>query len=172
MTRGFSRLGVPVAKAIGASANVVAAVSLALVALITVAAVVMRAFSKNLPDALDLASIAMGITIFWGFAATFIHDANIRVGATTLFFGPRATRIVRALANSVTFGFVGLMAFAGLDHFETARRSGEVTAQLRIEIWPFLAVALAGLFLAALSAFVAIVVDGRMADLPETVSAE
>ncbi|MEJ8572575.1 TRAP transporter small permease [Microbaculum marinum] len=133
-------------------ADLVAALSLALVALVTAAAIVLRAFGANLPDAIDFSSMLMGVMVFWAAAVAFRHDDNVRVEFLGSVAPPPVRLAIRVFANLVTAAFMVLMAVAGERQFALVLRSREVTPELRFELWPFAAVAWAGLVLTALMA--------------------
>lgn len=133
-------------------ADVVAALSLLSVALVTAATVVLRALGANLPDSIDLSSFLMGIMVFWAMAVAFRHDDNVRVEFAASLGPPVLRRAVRAFANLTTAGFVVLLAVAGERQLGLVYRSQEVTPELRLDLWPFAAVAWVGLALAALAA--------------------
>ncbi|MEM6462020.1 MAG: TRAP transporter small permease [Pseudomonadota bacterium] len=133
-------------------ANVVAAASLALVALITAATVTLRAFGANVPDAIDFSGFFMGVMIFWGIAAAFRNDNNVRVDLLLFILPQRTEAAIRIFGNFVAAAFMILLAIAGFQHVDLVLRSREVTPELRIDLWPFNAVAWIGLALAALMA--------------------
>ena len=134
------------------AADLVAALSLLSVAVVTAATVVLRALGANLPDSIDLSSFLMGITVFWAMAVAFRHDDNVRVEFAASIGPPFVRRAIRSFANLVTAAFVVLLAVAGERQLGLVYRSREVTPELRLELWPFAAVAWVGLALAALAA--------------------
>ncbi len=134
------------------AADIVAAFSLAFVALLTTAAVVLRTFGANVPDAIDFSSLVMGVTVFWAAAIAFKHDDNVRVDFLASIVTPRIRIAIRTTANLIAAFFMILMAVAGAQQMRLAYRSGEVTPELRVDLWPFVAIAWFGLALTALMA--------------------
>lgn len=129
-----------------------AAMSLAVVALVTVGAVVLRAFGTNLPDAIGFSSMFMAVAVFWGAVIAFRHDDNIRVELVATVLGRRALGFVRLFADLVTVAVMALIAYAGTRQLLIAFNGGEVTPEMRLVVWPFVALAWLGLVLAVLMA--------------------
>jgi C4-dicarboxylate transporter, DctQ subunit len=143
----------PVFKKIGRAASLTAGAALAIVMLLTVSSVLLRAIRINVPDALDFSSLFMGVAIFWGIASTFLDDSNVRVEFVGASLGENARRAVLAVANSIAFLFIAFMAYASWGNLQTALHGGEVTPQLRIPLWPFICLAWLGLCVSAIVAF-------------------
>lgn len=127
------------------AAGLFAALSLGLATLLTVGAVVLRALGANLPDALDFASLLMAVAVFWGAAVTFLHDENIRADFVQHLVPHRAGAAIRIFGQIVTTLTLLVLAYAGLRQLSIAYRGGEVTPELRLAIWPFVALAWLGL---------------------------
>lgn len=128
----------------------ISAVSLALVALLTAAAVSLRAAGFNLPDALELSGLFMAVAIFWGMVGSVLRDDFIKVDFIVMVLGPRAVNVLRIFASVITAAFFVVLARAGVAQLFLTLHSGEVTPELRLPLWPLLALGLSGLFLTAL----------------------
>lgn len=134
------------------AAGFFAALSLATVALLTVSAVVLRALGANLPDALDFASLLMAVAVFWGASAAFLHDENIRADFVQHLVPAKVGAAIRIFGQLVTVLTLLVVAYAGLSRLSIAYNGGEVTPELRVAIWPFVALAWAGLAATAIAA--------------------
>lgn len=134
------------------AATFIAAVSLAIVALLTAAAIILRAVGHNLPDALELASLFMAVAVFWGMVSAALRDEFIKVDLIVLLLGPRRATVLRYVSGVITSGFLIVLARAGYDQLILTLHSGEVTPELRLPLWPFIGLSLSGLFLTAVAA--------------------
>lgn len=131
----------------------IAAVALALVALLTAAAVGLRAIGLNLPDAMEFSSLLLAVAVFWGLVSAVVHNALIRVDMLAAFLPLRAQSALAFLSLAVVALTFGFLAHAGVSQIALTWRSGEVTPELRIVLWPFLALGLCGLVVSAVVAF-------------------
>lgn len=138
--------------AIEAAATRLSAASLAMVALVIAGSVILRAFGLHLPDAQDFSSLFMAVAVFWGMVGAVLRDELIKVDAVKVLAGPGQQRVIRWIGLLITAAFLTLLAGAGLRQLMLVLGSGEVTPELRLPLWPFLALALSGLGVTALVA--------------------
>lgn len=134
------------------AATALAAVSLALVALFTALSVILRAAGLNLPDAIEFSSLFMAVAVFWGMVGAVQKDELIKVEFLSAVLHPALSRAVKLIAAGITFLFFLAMAYGGMRQVALVLSSGEVTPELRVPLWPFLALALTGLLAVAFSA--------------------
>ena len=133
-------------------ATFIAAVSLAIVALLTTAAIILRAVGLNLPDALELASLFMAVAVFWGMVSAALREELIKVDFVLMLLSRCGATILRYVSGAITTGFLIVLARAGYDQLILTLQSGEVTPELRLPLWPFLGLGLSGLFVTAVAA--------------------
>lgn len=135
---------------VAAVAERLAAVALALVGLLTAAAVTLRAFGTNLPDAIDLTSSLMAVAVFWGMVSAAARDDFIRVELADHLLGASTRRRLRAVAGAITAALLAALAYAGSEQLALIYASDEVTPELRMPLWPLSALAFSGLGATAL----------------------
>lgn len=140
----------------------VAGVCLALVALLSAGAVSLRAVGVHLPDALELASLLMAVAVFWGMVGAVRQGSLIRVDFLSSLLPPRLTALMRLLAQAATSAALLLTARAGIGQALLTYRSGEVTPELRLPLWPLLALGLGGVALSAIVSAALIVPRARL----------
>lgn len=134
------------------AATTLAAVSLALVACVTAASVILRAMGLNLPDAMDFASLFMAVAVFWGMVGAVMHGELISVEFFYQALQNRGRRLLGLLSGGISFLFLATMAYTGIDQAIRVMNSGEVTPELRVPLWPLLGLALLGLVAVAAAA--------------------
>lgn len=134
------------------AATALAAVALALVALFTALSVILRAAGFNLPDAIEFSSLFMAVAVFWGMVGAVQKNELIKVEFLAAVLRPALNRAASLVAAWITFLFFLAMAYAGIRQVALVLSSGEVTPELRVPLWPFLALALTGLLAIAFSA--------------------
>lgn len=146
-THGIDRLIAAIDQAAG--------VFLALVAALTFLVAVLRyVFSTTLPDWFNLACMMQGIAIFWGIASTTYDGRHICVDGLWEMAGPRARRAIDAFADVVTFGALGTLGWMLVLKVMATGASNELSADLGVPLWPFQALAAAGILASVLLAAV------------------
>lgn len=129
-----------------------AAVFLALVTAITFVSVIMRyLFSAPIPDTHDFTRYMVCIAIFWGIACACWRGEHIQVDLLWTALPPRGRLIMDVFALIVLLGAIAVLAWVMFGRVGVVTRSGMTTADFRLPIWPFVAVASAGLGLAAIT---------------------
>jgi TRAP-type C4-dicarboxylate transport system permease small subunit len=127
-----------------------AGLSLALMTLVTLAAVALRVgFSRGVPDGYDIASQLLGIAILWGFAPATYSGKHIVVDVLWEKCGAGGKRAIDTFAGLVTLAFLGAMSWMLMGRVAEVFASNLATAELRIPVWPFFAVAATGVAAAA-----------------------
>src|SRR5688572_31626626 len=116
----------------------------AITLLIAVSAVGRYVFASPIPDAFDLARLHLGAAIMWGFAVVGYRGGHIEVSMLADALPQRARRFIRLLAWAVLLLFVALLAWKMLTRVGSAATSGEATFDLRIPVWPLMALTWAG----------------------------
>ncbi|TKT76128.1 TRAP transporter small permease [Aquamicrobium sp. LC103] len=134
----------------------VAGLTLAAVAvLIFLTAVLRYAFSVNLPDGFDFARYLQGIAILWGMTVATYRAGHISVDVVWEVSRPAVRRAIDIFAAVLTAGFFCVFAWALFNRLPSVIASGEVTADLRVVVWPFFLTAICGV---AATAFVSLIV--------------
>ncbi|WP_051332537.1 TRAP transporter small permease [Cucumibacter marinus] len=149
-----------VAKAI----ETVAGLMLAVITIVVFVSVMGRyLFTSPIPDSFDLARLLMGATIMWGFAALGFRGRHISVDLISHILPPVARRLVDAFAALVLLGFTALLAYMMFSRVSSAYFSGETTFDLRLPVWPFVALTWGGAAAAVLTTAIRLVliVTGR-----------
>lgn len=116
----------------------------AVTALVVASAVGRYGFAGPIPGAYDIARLLIGACIMWGFAAVGYRGGHISVDILAEMLPRRARRIIDILATSAMLGFILLLAWKMAGRVTSARASGEVTFDINLPVWPFLALIWAG----------------------------
>ncbi|MFO1361912.1 MAG: TRAP transporter small permease [Burkholderiales bacterium] len=133
----------------------IAGASLAAVALLVFAAVVMRdLLGTNLPDNFDFSRYLQAIAIFWGLAVATYRNAHILVDVVYEMAGTGLRRGIDLFATAVSTLFMGLFAYMLVVRFPSVVREQQVTSDLGLYVWPFFVVAALGIVAAAVVAVI------------------
>ena len=128
----------------------IAGASLAAVALLVFVSVMLRdLFSVDLPDSFDFSRYLQGIAIFWGLAVATYRNAHIVVDLVWELSGRIGRRLIDLFACTVSVAFMALIAWMLVARFPAVHRAHQLTSDLRFPVWPFYAVAAAGIVAAA-----------------------
>jgi len=123
-----------------------AGASLAAVALLVFGSVMLRDLaSVDLPDSFDFSRYLQGIAIFWGLAVTTYRNAHIVVDLVWELSGSVWRRAIDLFACTVSVSFMGLFAWMLVVRFPAVQHAHQLTSDLRLPIWPFYAIATAGI---------------------------
>jgi TRAP-type C4-dicarboxylate transport system permease small subunit len=132
-------------EAIIAVIETVAGILLAAVtALIVVSAIGRYLLAWPVPDAFDLSRLMIGAAIMWGFASLGYRGSHIKVELFAEMMPAGARRLVDLFAWTMLLLFVVLLTWKMLERVESAAASNESTFDLRIPVWPLMAVIWAG----------------------------
>lgn len=135
--------------------EIVAGLALAVVAGLIFVTVVMRyGFAVNVPDSFDLARYLQGIAILWGLSVATFHKSHISVDIMWEVGGPRLRHVIDIVAAAVTAAFFCVFAWQLFDRLPSFIASNQVTSDMRLLVWPFYLMAIAGVASTALVALV------------------
>jgi TRAP-type C4-dicarboxylate transport system permease small subunit len=101
-------------------------------------------FSIQIPDSYDFGQLLLGITIFWGIAATSYRGTHITVDLLYANVSPRWQRAMDVFATLVLLFVVAVQTWTLFDKVVTTRDSNVQTFDLRLPVWPFFALAWIG----------------------------
>ena len=101
-------------------------------------------FSIQIPDSYDFGQLLLGITIFWGIAATSYRGTHITVDLLYANVSPRWQRVMDVFATLVLLFVVAVQTYTLFDKVITTRDSNVQTFDLRLPVWPFFALAWIG----------------------------
>jgi TRAP-type C4-dicarboxylate transport system permease small subunit len=128
----------------------IAACFLALVVLLTVSTIVLRAtIGWQIPDWYQFACIAQAIAIFWGLAPATYSNNHILFDVLWEGLGPRGKQALDVFAALVSAAFLALLAWMLGSKVDTAFTMHDVSTDLRMPTWPFYLVATLGIVMAA-----------------------
>jgi TRAP-type C4-dicarboxylate transport system permease small subunit len=123
-----------------------AAASMFFVAIFTLVAVLGRKFfGWSPPDYFDIAQVALGIAIFWGIGAACYRNSHILVDLVYELSSPTWKRRIDLVATAILAVFMGVLAWMTVATVLGTMKSNIQTTELRWPVWPFHAVAAAGL---------------------------
>lgn len=141
----------------------IAGASLAAVALLVFAAVVMRdLLGTNLPDNFDFSRYLQAIAIFWGLAVATYRNAHILVDIVYEMSREPLRRAIDLFATAVSAAFMGLFAYMLITRFPSVIRENQLTSDLGLNVWPFFAIAGLGIVAAAGVALIRLTKLARM----------
>lgn len=97
------------------------------------------------PDSFDLSRLMLGACLAWGFAVIGLRGGHIQVDLLAEAAGPRLRRAIDVFAWGLLWLLAALLAWKMFDRVASALASGETTFDLRLPIWPFLALIWSGI---------------------------
>jgi len=145
----------------------IAGASLAAIALLVFVSVLLRAtLSVNVPDNFDFSRYLQGIAIFWGLAVATYRNAHILVDVVWELSDKPARKAIDLFASSVSFVFMATFAWMLIERFPAVQRAHQLSSDLKLPVWPFYAVAAAGIVAAAAVGLIRLVelIRGKPAD--------
>ena len=101
-------------------------------------------FSLQIPDSYDFGQLLLGITIFWGIAATSYRGTHITVDLLYANVSKLWQRVMDVFATLVLLFVVAVQTWTLFDKVVTTRDSNVQTFDLRLPVWPFFALAWIG----------------------------
>lgn len=120
--------------------EVVASILLGAVMMLIVASTAGRyLFSYAIPDSFDLSRLLIGACIMWGLASIGYRGGHIAVDLFHEMAGPRMKRVIDAVAWLSVFGFMAMLTWMLWYRVTSAYASNETTFDLRVPVWPLLA---------------------------------
>ena len=125
--------------------ELIAAIFVGLVAADTFISVILRKFfSTSIPDSYDFGRMLLGISIFWGIAATSYRGTHITVDLVWAAASPKWQRVIDVFATLVLLFVVTTQTITLFDKVAQTRADNVLTYDLHLPTWPFFAVAWAG----------------------------
>jgi len=125
--------------------DVIAGICLGVVTmLVFVSAIGRYLFSFPIPDAFDLSRLLLGVAVMWGLASIGFRGGHIAVDLIAQVVPPRAGRMMEAFGWAVLLVFTIALAYKLFGRVSSAYNSYESTFDLRWPVWPWLALAWAG----------------------------
>ena len=120
------------------------------VALATFVTVVLRkVFNYTPPDWFDLAQLLLGISIFWGIASACYRNGHILVDLVWEMLSSPRRRLLDLIATSILLVFMAALAVMLAGTIRDTAAANVLTMELRLPVWPFHAIAAAGIFAGA-----------------------
>lgn len=127
----------------------IAAVMLGLVTiLIFLSAIGRYLFARPVPDAFDLSRLTLAVAVMWGFASVAFRGSHIKVDLLALAMPPRVRKWLDLAAWLTLLVFTAGMTWKIGGRLFSQWPRGELTMDLRLPHWPFLAAILVGLMMA------------------------
>jgi TRAP-type C4-dicarboxylate transport system permease small subunit len=118
----------------------IAGVFLAAITILVFASAIGRyVLAAPIPDAFDVARLMLGVAMLWGFASVGYRGAHIKVDLVAELLPARARFWLDVSAALVLLLFALLLAWMLLGRVESAHASNEATFDLRLPVWPWLA---------------------------------
>jgi TRAP-type C4-dicarboxylate transport system permease small subunit len=105
-------------------------------------------FVLTIPEWYHLSCLALGVCIFWGFAATSYRNDHIKVDILWDWLGPHGRRLIDIFATGVLFLFLLVFTYMLGVKVMSGYYSGEATYDLRLKLWPFHLVMAVGILFA------------------------
>lgn len=116
----------------------IAAGAFAFVTVLTFVSAVLRyGFNYPIPDAFDITRMMLGVMVFWGLASVAWRDTHIRVDLFWEMASPVLRRAMDLFAGALTAAALCALTWYMAGKVMDIYRSGELTFDLRILIWPF-----------------------------------
>ena len=112
----------------------------AITVLVFISALGRYVFAAPIPDAFDVSRLMLGVVILWGFASVGYRGAHIKVDLVAAVLPARLRRGLDVLGALVLLLFTVLLAWKLADRLASAFASHEATMDLRLPVWPWLAV--------------------------------
>lgn len=129
--------------------DLMAGLSLAIVTILIFFSAIGRYFlSFPIPESFDISRFLLGASVMWGFAVLGYSGKHITVDLLAEAVSPKWQRAIDVFAQLVVFAFTLTLAWKMLGRLETAYSQNESTFELRLHVWPFLALIWAGVFAA------------------------
>ncbi len=124
---------------------------LAFVAALTFASVILRyLFSFPVPDSFDIGRLMIGVVVFWGIAVAGYRDEHIRMDVLWTLVGPRGQRLIDIFATACSLLAMAVFARMLVRKIVVTYETTSQTFDLRLDIWPFYALAWIGIVAATI----------------------
>ena len=131
-------------KRIGSMTAVISAVTIVVMMLFTVVDVSLRRFGSGIEGYIELNRLMLVVVSFFAFAHTWNKDGHIRIDLLVNRFSPRAKSASRALDALAGLLLFGTIMWKGVGFAFKAYRTGEVSSDLLLPLFPVKALLLIG----------------------------
>lgn len=131
--------------------EVIAALLFAVIAILLFMSAVLR-YTTNypIPDAFDFSRLLLGIAIFWGIASSAYRDEHIRMDIVWSMLGNKGKYWLDVISGFLILLFLTMVCWQMLKQVMAIQRSGDITFETHVPMWPFYAVAWLGALAAVL----------------------
>ena len=124
---------------------------LAFVAALTFASVILRyLFSFPVPDSFDIGRLMIGVVVFWGIAVAGYRDEHIQMDVLWTVVGDHGKRLIDIFATACSFLAMAIFARMLIRKIVVTYETTSQTFDLRLDIWPFYALAWIGIVAATI----------------------
>jgi TRAP-type C4-dicarboxylate transport system permease small subunit len=111
-------------------------------------------FVLTIPEWYHLSCLALGVSVFWGLAATSYRNDHIKVDILWDWLGPVGKRLLDTFATGILFLVLLVFTYMLGVKVMSGYWSGEATYDLRLKLWPFHLVMGIGILFATVLVFV------------------
>lgn len=94
-------------------------------------------FVLTIPEWYHLSCLALGVSVFWGLAATSYRNDHIKVDILWDWVSPANKRLIDIFATGSLFLFLLVFTYMLGVKVVSGYWSGEATYDLRLKLWPF-----------------------------------
>ena len=124
---------------------------LAFVAALTFASVLLRyLFNFPVPDSFDIGRLMIGVVVFWGIAVAGYRDEHIQMDVLWTLVGARGKRLIDIFATACSLVAMAVFARMLVRKIVVTYETTSQTFDLRLDIWPFYALAWVGIVAATI----------------------
>jgi TRAP-type C4-dicarboxylate transport system permease small subunit len=134
--------------------EVIGGIFLGLVTVIVfVSAIGRYLFAAPIPDGFDISRLLLGVVVMWGFASVGYRGSHIKVDLVAELLPPAIRRWTDMIAWAFLLLFTVVLAWKLFGRVESAWSGNESTFDLRLPVWPLMALVWAGVVAAAVTVF-------------------
>jgi TRAP-type C4-dicarboxylate transport system permease small subunit len=113
-------------------------------AIVFVSAIGRYLFAAPIPDSFDVSRLLLGVVVMWGFASVGYRGAHIKVDFLVEHLPAAIRRWIDLVAWLILLLFTLLLAWKMFGRVASAWSSNESTFNLRLPVWPLMALVWAG----------------------------
>lgn len=133
---------------------VIAGAALAVLTLLTVADVVMRAFGRPIAGSFEMIGWLSAVALALALGYTQAHRGHVAMTLVTDRLRGRAAATVDALNSLAALALFGLVAWVVIGYAQTLQESGSLSETLKALVYPWVYVVAAGFIVLALTLLV------------------
>ncbi|MEW6333860.1 MAG: TRAP transporter small permease [Thermodesulfobacteriota bacterium] len=123
---------------LGRGFNVLAAIAVVLMMLLTCADVLLRSFRRPIPGTYEIMGFLGTVVIAFALASTSVEKGHIAVELLVARLPRKFRTAVAALASFVGAGLFALICWQSVAYAADLRSSGEVSVTLTLPVYPFI----------------------------------